>query len=114
MSDLKIRTVIYDEVDGLDESSAGVPTPHSASDPAGDFAMPTVLPQRVHPLAVLALALALILPVVAVPLAYRVTRKLQHDGGKGAGVSQAAIIVGYLNILLVALVSVNIAVAFLL
>ncbi|MFF9564464.1 hypothetical protein ACF1AJ_14055 [Leifsonia sp. NPDC014704] len=109
-----MRTVIYDEVDGLDETSAGVPIPHSASDRAGDFAMPTVLPKRVPPLAGLALALALVLPVVAVPLGYHVTRKLHRVGGKGVAVAQAAIIVGYLNILLITLVSLNVAVAVLL
>lgn len=111
MSDVKIRAVISDEVDGLDESSAGVPAPHSASDLVDDFVLPTVLPKRVHPLAVVALALALVLPVAAVPLAHHVIRKLQHVGGRGVAVAQAAIIVGYLNILLIALVSVNIAVA---
>lgn len=113
MSDLKTRPVSNEEVDGLDEASAGVPTPHNASEFTGDFALPTVLPKRVHPLSVLSLILAFLLPVVAIPLGYHVVRKLQHDGGRGVAVAQVAIVIGYLNILLIALVSVNVAVAFL-
>lgn len=114
MSDLKTRPVSDDEVDGLDEAPAGVPTPHNASEFTGDFALPTVLPKRVHPLAVLSLIFAFLLPVAAIPLAYHVVRKLQHDGGRGVTVAQVAIVIGYLNILLIALVGVNIVVAVLL
>ncbi|RDV43544.1 hypothetical protein DOE76_16485 [Leifsonia sp. ku-ls] len=114
MSDLKTRPVIHEEVDGLDESPVGVPSPHTASESAGDYVLPTVLPKRVAPLAVLSLVLAVVFPFAGVPLAYHVVRKLQHDGGRGVSVAQAAIVIGYLNILLIALVSVNIAVALLL
>ena len=111
MSDLKTRPVSYDEVDGLDEASAGVPTPHNASEFAGDFALPTVIPRRAHPLAVIAFIMAFVMPVVAIPLAHHVLRKLQHEGGRGATVARAAIATGYLSLLLIALVGVNVAVA---
>lgn len=111
MSHLKARPVGDDEVDGLDESADGVPAPHTASEYAADYAMPTVVPKRVHPLAVVALVLAVVLPIVAIPLAHKVTRILQHNGGRGRAVAHAAIVIGYLNILLLALVCLNIAVA---
>lgn len=100
-----------EEIDGLDESPVGVPAPNTASGFAMEFSLPTVVPRHVHPLAVIALLLAVVLPIVAIPLAYRVLRTLQHDGGRGRAIAQAAIIVGYLDILLVALIAVNIVVA---
>lgn len=114
MSDLKIRPVSHDEVDGLDEATVDVPTPHNATEFTGDFALPTVLPKRVHPQAVISLILAFLLPVVAIPLAYHVVRRLQHGGGRGVAVAHAAIVIGYLNILMIALVGVNVVVAVLL
>ena len=62
----------------------------------------------------LALVLALVLPFVAIPVAHRVIRTLQHEGGRGLAVAQAAIVVGYIDILLWALVCLNLAVAVLL
>lgn len=109
--DLKVRVLSEDEVDGLDESSTGVPAPNTASGFAAEFSLPTVVPRRVAPLAVVTLVLAFIIPVAAIPLAHIVTRSLQHDGRRGRGVAHAAIVVGYLNILLMALVAVNLVVA---
>jgi hypothetical protein len=100
-----------EEVDGLDEAADGVPNPNTASEFTTDYALPTVVPKRVRPLAVVALVLAFVLPIVAIPLAHRVIRTLQHDGGRGHGVAQAAIVVGYLVILIIALVGLNIVVA---
>ncbi|MGN6760737.1 MAG: hypothetical protein ACTHJI_05345 [Leifsonia sp.] len=114
MSDLKVHPLSQDEVDGLDESAVGVPVPNTASGFVTDFALPGVLPKRVHPLAVVALVLALVLPFVAIPVAHRVIRTLQHEGGRGLAVAQAAIVVGYIDILLWALVCLNLAVAVLL
>lgn len=116
MSDLKAHTSSTtppkpDELDGLDESTAGVPAPNAAAEFTGDYAMPAVVPRRVHPLAVLAVILALPLPFVAIPLAHWTMRRLQHSGGRGRSVANAAVIVGYLSTLLLALVALNIAVA---
>ncbi|MET3565735.1 MULTISPECIES: DUF4190 domain-containing protein [unclassified Leifsonia] len=111
MSHLKARPLSDDEVDGLDESAVGVPAPHTASEYVADYALPTVVPRRVHPVAVVALILAFLLPIVAIPLAHKITRTLQHDGGRGRAVAQTAIVIGYLNILLLALLSLNVAVA---
>jgi hypothetical protein len=115
MSDLRAPTPalaeVNDEVDGLDESAVGVPSPNTAVEFASDFVLPTVLPKRVHPLAVIALFLAFLVPVVAIPLGHRVTRTLQHDGGRGGAVAHAAIVIGYLNVLLCALIVVNVAAA---
>jgi hypothetical protein len=111
MSHLKARPLSDDEVDGLDESAVGVPAPHTASEYTADYAMPTVVPRRVHPLAVVSLILAFVLPIVAIPVAHKVTRTLQHNGGRGRAVAQAAIVIGYLNILLLALLTLNVAVA---
>jgi hypothetical protein len=111
MSDLKARANSHDEIDGLDESAVGVPAPNTASGFTTDYSLPTVVPKRIHPLAVMALILAFLIPIVAIPQAHKVIRKLQHDGGRGRGVAQAAIVIGYLNILLFALVGLNVAVA---
>ena len=72
------------------------------------------MPRRVHPLAVLALVFAVVLPFVAVPLGHRVLRRLQHDGGRGRALAQAAIVLGYLMCLLLALIGVNVVIALLL
>lgn len=114
MSDLKVRPLIQEETDGLDESAVGVPAPNTASGFVTDFALPAVLPKRVRPAAVVALVLALVLPFVAIPVAHRVIRTLQHEGGRGLAVARAAIVIGYLDILLWALVCLNLAVAVLL
>lgn len=116
MTDLKSRidTGLSDEVDGLDESSDGVPAPNPASEFASDFSLPAVVPKRVHPGAVVALVLAFLLPMVAIPLAHRTARRLQQEGGRGRSLAHAAIVIGYLDILLIALVGVNLAAALLL
>lgn len=111
MSDLRVSAPVNDEVDGLDESSVGVPRPNTAVEFTSDYALPTVVPTRVHPLAVVALLLAFLFPIVAIPLGHRVTRTLQHDGGRGGALAHAAIVIGYLNVLLVALIVVNVAAA---
>ncbi|MFP3467080.1 DUF4190 domain-containing protein [Leifsonia sp. SIMBA_070] len=111
MPDLRTGGRSNDEIDGLDESADGVPVPNTASGFAADFSLPTVVPRRAHPLAILALVLAFIVPIVAIPLAHRITRKLQHEGGRGRALAHAAIIIGYLNILVIALVVLNVAVA---
>jgi hypothetical protein len=111
MPDLVAHAPVSDEVDGLDESAVGVPAPNTAVEFASDFALPTVVPKRVHPLAVVALFLAFLVPVVAIPLGHRVTRTLQHDGGRGGALAHAAIVIGYLNVLLLALVALNVLAA---
>jgi len=111
MRDLSTPVLTEDEVDGLDESSAGVPTPNAAAEFASDYSMPTVVPRRVHPLAVASLVCAFLVPIVAIPLAHGVTRRLQHHGGRGVAVAHAAIVVGYLNLLVLALITVNVVVA---
>jgi len=111
MSHLKTHPLSDDEVDGLDESAAGVPAPHTAFEHVTDYALPTVVPRRIHPGALVALILAFLLPIVAIPLAHKITRTLQHDGRRGRAVAHAAIVIGYLNILLLALLSLNVAVA---
>lgn len=114
MPDLKARPLSEDEIDGLDESSTGVPAPNTASGFVTDFALPEVVPKRVRPMTVATLVLALVLPFVAIPLAHTLIRRLQHDGGRGTAVARAAIVVGYLDVLLWALVGLNLAVALLL
>jgi len=114
MSDLKASASSHDEMDGLDESAVGVPAPNTASGFTRDYSLPTVVPKRIHPLAAMALMVAALIPILAMPQAHKVIRKLQHDGGRGRGVAQAAIVIGYLNILLFALVGLNVAVAALL
>ena len=103
-----------DEVDGLDESAVGVPAPNTAVEFTSDFSLPTVVPKRVHPLAVIALCLAFLVPMVAIPLGHRVTRILQHGGGRGRSLAHAAIVIGYLNVLLLALIAVNVVAAIIL
>ncbi|MGO4301753.1 hypothetical protein [Leifsonia sp. RAF41] len=114
MPDLRAHARDHDEVDGLDESAGGVPAPNTAAEFISDFALPTVVPQRVHPLAVMALLLAFLVPMVAIPVGHRVARTLQHDGGRGRALLQAAILISYLNILLLALIGLNLAAAVLL
>jgi len=111
MSDLKAHPLSDEEVDGLDEAAAGVPAPNTASAFAAEYALPTVVPRHVHPLAVVSVLLAVLMPIVAIPLAHWVMRRLQHHGGRGLAVVRTAIIVGYLNILLLALIGVNVLVA---
>ncbi|MGO4534774.1 hypothetical protein [Leifsonia sp. 2MCAF36] len=111
MPDLSARDQEEDEVDGLDEPAVGVPAPNTAVEFTSDYALPTVLPKRVHPLAVVAALLAFLMPFLAIPLAHRVTRTLQHEGGRGGALAHAAIVMGYLNILLLALIGLNVAAA---
>ena len=103
--------MVNDEVDGLDEAGAGVPEPNAAAGFSCDFVLPTVVPRRVHPLAIVALLLAFLIPVAAIPLGHRVTRTLHQGGGRGGGIAHAAIVIGYLNLLLLALIVVNVAAA---
>jgi hypothetical protein len=111
MHDLRTPLLGEDEADGLDETSTGVPSPHAASEFSSDYALPTVVPKRVHPVAVVSLLCAVVLPFVGIPLAHWVIRKLQHNGGRGAAIAHTAIVVGYLSLLLLALVVVNVVVA---
>ncbi|WP_431219464.1 hypothetical protein [Leifsonia xyli] len=85
MPDLRASRPISDEIDGLDESVEGVPEPNTASEFTADYALPTVVPKHVRPLAVVALILAFTVPVVAIPLGHRVLRRLQHEGAAGGG-----------------------------
>ncbi len=110
MSDLK-RASGLDEVDGLDESAEGVPAPHTASEFVADYVLPAVVPRHTSFVAVLALALSFVIPVGGIVLGHRVIRKLQHDGGRGRSVAQAAVVIGYLNVLLLALIAVNVVAA---
>src|ERR1700712_198819 len=111
MSDLSASAPVNDEGDGLDESAVGVPAPNTAVEFTSDFVLPAVVPKRVHPLAIIALFLAFLVPVVAIPFGHRGSPTRQHDGGRGGAVAHAAIVIGYLNVLLVALVVVNVVAA---
>ena len=103
--------VFADEVDGLDECAVGVPEPNDASGFAADYAMPTVMPQRVRPLAIVALLLAFVAPFVAIPLGHVLLRRASQDGRHGRRIAQLTIIVGYLMTLLLALIGLNVVVA---
>lgn len=100
-----------DEVDGLDETSDGVPKPNTASDFVADYALPAVVPRHTSAGAILAMALAFLLPPAGILVGHRVIRKLQHDGGRGQSVAHGAIVIGYLNVLVVALIVVNVVAA---
>ena len=100
-----------EETDGLDEASANVPAPNAASEFTTDYALPGVVPRRVDALAWVAFVLAFCLPFVAIPLAHRVIRRLQHDGGRGRRLAQAAVLVGYLCILALAFLALNVVIA---
>ena len=56
---------------------------------------------------------AVVVPPVAIPLAYLVVRKLRREGGRGTGVAHAAIVVAYLVMLVMALLGLNLLVALL-
>lgn len=109
-----MRALTGEETDGLDETAGGVPAPHTASESAAEFSLPRVVPRRVHPLSVVALLLSVVAPFVAIPLAHAVVRRLRHHGGRGHRIAQAAVVIGYLTLLMLALVAVNIGVALLL
>jgi hypothetical protein len=55
--------------------------------------------------------LSVVAPFVAIPLAHVVIRRLQHDGGRGLGIAQVAIVIGYLTLLVIGLVVLNLVVA---
>jgi hypothetical protein len=58
---------------------------------------------RVNPLAVVALVLGLVLPVLAIPVGHYAHQRIAQTGERGDGLALAGLVLGYLGLIAVVL-----------